>query len=104
MAVLIAKTTRATSDTARPLGARLAAFSYTLYLSHFPLLLVMRSWHTPYATVSAESILTYFAKIAVCLAAAWVLYLPFERNTARFRRLLRARSATDIVPSPCGKS
>lgn len=71
------------------LGPRLAAFSYTLYLTHYPLLLVMRSWHAPYHSFSAFSLLLYLAKIGVCVIAAWVLYLPFERKTPQVRRFLQ---------------
>jgi hypothetical protein len=75
------------------LGPSLAAFSYTLYLTHYPLLYWMRTWHQPYATFSSISLLAYLLKISVCLLVAWLMYLPFERNTSVVRRWLAAAVA-----------
>ena len=74
-------------------GPSLAAFSYTLYLTHYPLLYWMRTWHHPYATFSPISLLAYLLKISVCLLVAWLMYLPFERNTSVVRRWLAAAVA-----------
>jgi len=72
------------------LGTPLAAFSYTLYLTHYPLLYWMRTWHPPFESFSMISLLAYGLKVIACLLAAWLLYLPFERNTSAIRRWLIA--------------
>lgn len=69
-------------------GAPLAAFSYTLYLTHYPLLYLMRTWHSPFATFSLTSLYFYAIKVLACLFVAWLFYLPFERNTSTARRWL----------------
>ncbi|WP_162525199.1 acyltransferase family protein [Rariglobus hedericola] len=66
-------------------GPYLAAFSYTLYLTHYPLLLVMNTLHAPFQAFTPVSVCLFFIKIGVCVAVAWLVYLPFERNTARVR-------------------
>lgn len=66
-------------------GTPLAAFSYTLYLTHYPLLLVMRTWHAPFDSMSAGTLLLYCAKLVICMMVAWAFYLMFERHTAVVR-------------------
>jgi peptidoglycan/LPS O-acetylase OafA/YrhL len=75
------------------LGPPLAAYSYTLYLTHYPLLYWMRTWHVPFDSFSVISLLAYGLKVLACLLAAWLLYLPFERNTSAIRRWLIASKA-----------
>ena len=90
------------------LGPSLAAFSYTLYLTHYPLLLVMRTWHEPYRAFTAFTVLVYLLKLGVCLLAAWLLYLPFERNTPKVRRFIQrlfpGNQPVAASPLPCAKS
>ncbi len=73
-------------------GARLAAFSYTLYLTHYPVLALWdRFGSGRYATVEVGSLLYYGAKILSCLVFAWLFYLPFEARTSTIRSWLRGR-------------
>jgi peptidoglycan/LPS O-acetylase OafA/YrhL len=81
------------------LGPYLAAFSYTLYLTHYPILYLMRTWHQPFATFSPISLFAYLLKIVACLLVGWLLYLPFERNTPAVRRWL----ASALAPVVSGK-
>jgi peptidoglycan/LPS O-acetylase OafA/YrhL len=73
------------------LGKTLASFSYTLYLTHYPILLFL-AWLRPerHYDVTAVNLGTFAVKLAACLIVAWLLYLPFERRTDRFRAWLRA--------------
>lgn len=72
-------------------GTSLAAFSYTLYLTHYPLLLAMSHFGVARARrIDGASLFIYFAMIAFCLACAWVLYWLFEKRTPAVRRALRA--------------
>ncbi len=76
------------------LGGSLAAFAYTLYLTHYPVLQIWRIYDPArHAHADSASVALFFAKIVCCLFAAWLLYLPFERRTADFRRWVRARLA-----------
>lgn len=79
-------------------GVPLAGFSYSLYLVHFPLQLVMRTWHEPFDSLSTASLALFVLKLAVCIAAAWAFSVPFERSIPRLRTWLRRQSS----PQPVG--
>ncbi len=74
------------------LGTTLAAFSYTLYLTHMPILRIFASTST-----RLPELVTWYALFrlawwtAACLAVALVMYALFEKQTPRVRRWLRAR-------------
>ncbi len=72
------------------LGARLAAFSYTLYLTHYPVLALWDRFRpVRYETINALSLSWYGAKIFSALLVAWLIYLPFEAQTPVVRKWLR---------------
>lgn len=87
-------------------GERLAAFSFTLYVVHVPLLLAMRGQVAPYlpdgrlAPDSALHFAIYAGMLAALVLLAWLFHLPFEAQTGRLRRWLhglrtsRKRKAT----------
>jgi peptidoglycan/LPS O-acetylase OafA/YrhL len=93
---------RTTSNFAASLehwGMRLAAFSYTLYLTHYPVLALWDHFGPArYDTINVVSLLGYGGKIVSCLFLAWLLYLPFEAQTARVRTWLRLRSSRILTP------
>lgn len=70
-------------------GTYLAGFSYTLYLSHYPVLTLMH-YYSPnkFTAVDGWSLLLFLMKIVVCLVVAWLMFLPFEAHTSEFRRWL----------------
>lgn len=71
-------------------GTKLAAFSYTLYLTHYPLLYVWEHYLPErHASIDFPSCGLYLLRIASCLLFAWLLYLPFERNTSWVRRQMK---------------
>lgn len=68
------------------LGAKLATFSYTLYLTHYPLLLLWAAFYTrKHAAFSTESIGVFGAKVGSCLVLAVVLFWAFESRTEAVR-------------------
>ena len=82
------------------LGSRCAAFSYTLYLTHDPVIVIWEHLMPErFTCMSLFSILCYFAKVFSCLLVAWLLYLPFEARTATVRKWLRARVTSTTMPS-----
>jgi peptidoglycan/LPS O-acetylase OafA/YrhL len=73
-------------------GTILAAFSYTLYLTHYPILNLWEHFvpeRSP--SFTAVSFAIFIAKICSCLLVGWLLYLPFEANTSRVRAWIRER-------------
>jgi peptidoglycan/LPS O-acetylase OafA/YrhL len=77
------------------LGTTLAAFSYTLYLTHYPILNLWEHF-VPERSPSFTSVsfAIFMAKICSCLLAGWLLYIPFEANTPRVRAWMRERFIT----------
>lgn len=72
------------------LGTKLAAFSYTLYLTHYPLLYVWEYYFPErYRAIDLPSSGLYLLRIASCLLFGWLLYLPFERKTSWVRRQMK---------------
>ena len=76
----------------------LAAFSYTLYLTHYPLLLAFKEhgWER-LASVDARAFGLYGAAVVLCLVIAWAIYYPFERNTALVRDFMKRRLRRSAV-------
>lgn len=76
-------------------GERLAAFSFTLYVVHVPLLLWMRPRACPWfdngrlSPQDPASLLIYGALLGAIVLAAWLFHLPFEAQTYRLRSAIR---------------
>lgn len=71
-------------------GSKVAAFSYTLYLTHIPILYLWECYQPERnSAINLESVIWYLLRIASCLLFAWLFYLPFEKQTGRVRKLLR---------------
>lgn len=69
------------------LGSRLAAFSYTLYLIHWPVLGVIGTYLLPRRNeVSLISLGSFIAGCSLAILASVVMYFLFERHTAVLRR------------------
>ncbi len=78
------------------LGTWLAGFSYTLYLMHIPLIVVMEQagWLQRLTALDLKTFLVFSMNAALILLFSWLFYLPFERNTDRIRKWLRGLLAT----------
>jgi len=73
------------------LGGKLAAFSYTIYLTHYPALYVWEHYFPErHTAIDGISILWYLLRITSCVAFGWLCYLPFEKQTGRLRQWLRS--------------
>jgi peptidoglycan/LPS O-acetylase OafA/YrhL len=71
------------------LAAGLAAFSYTLYLTHRPTDALLGRFFGKADSLSFYSMTVYGSRIAICLAVAICFYFAFERNTDKVRAMLR---------------
>jgi peptidoglycan/LPS O-acetylase OafA/YrhL len=77
------------------LGKWLAEFSFTLYVLHVPVIHLLqhggRTWfgREKLDPSSATDLAVYFAILGVLMAASYLSYLLFERNTYRVRRFVK---------------
>ncbi|MEI6430357.1 MAG: hypothetical protein WCO45_18535 [Pseudanabaena sp. ELA607] len=71
------------------LGTILAGFSYTLYLIHYPLVKVIQQWIFPKSnSLNLMSITNFLLTCSIILGSAFLLYLPFEKQTNKLRQWL----------------
>lgn len=72
------------------LGETLANGSYTLYLTHYPILKLWEHYSGHRETIiDVRTVALWSAKVTLCLLVAMIMYLGFEMHTARIRRLLK---------------
>jgi len=75
-------------------GAALAACSYTLYLTHYPVLVFLGHFGWKRADrISLAALGSFVGAMACCFAAAWVLWFLFESRTGTVRNWVRSRLA-----------
>ena len=69
------------------LGGKLAAFSYTLYLTHMPVKAAIEFYFKleRAGSINLDSISIFIVKILICLALALFLYWLFEKRTTLVR-------------------
>jgi peptidoglycan/LPS O-acetylase OafA/YrhL len=66
----------------------LAAFSYTLYLTHYPINFAMNTIFPRSTSLTPEALAYFGLRISICLFAAALFYFCFERYTTALRRTL----------------
>jgi peptidoglycan/LPS O-acetylase OafA/YrhL len=67
-------------------SVKFSAFSYTLYLVHYPILCALTNHGFKRITVLNGTAYGMFALVVLgCVAVSWVMYWMFERNTAFVR-------------------
>lgn len=105
--VLARELAAANGSWAPALGARLAGFSYSLYLIHYPVLNLIRKWAEPSPHVGAWSMGLFLIRIVLCVVVGNLFYLCFERQTPQLRRWLRAlggsapaSASSELSPQP----
>jgi peptidoglycan/LPS O-acetylase OafA/YrhL len=84
------------------IGSFLADFSFSLYVIHVPLIFLMRHLNTSQLGIdeldpgSLSDFGMYLSMVAVTVLLAWLFHLPFEAQTYRVRRRLKAL----LLPRP----
>ena len=80
------------------IGKRLAGFSYSLYLTHAPVIYLLRTvlerkfaLALPIRAVNAQALTIMLFEGLVAVAVAWLFYLAFERHTGALRAAIRVR-------------
>ena len=67
-------------------GSALAAGSYTLYLTHYPVLLLCEHFDpVKHAAMDAAAFISFGLRLSLSLIAAWGLYWLFEKRTPQVR-------------------
>ncbi|MGB3646403.1 MAG: acyltransferase [Mesorhizobium sp.] len=87
-------------------GSNLAAFSYSLYLVHYPVIMLL-SYHTERSVrVDATSLVHFSIVMLASLCAAYIAYVGFEKHTGRVRKMVRLigmkssmQADTELVPA-----
>ncbi|MEJ0024530.1 MAG: acyltransferase [Rhizomicrobium sp.] len=72
------------------LGGGLAAFSYSLYLIHYPVLLVLGRYLPPVHRIDFANCALLAGRVAIAMLAGYVFYLAFETHIGRVRSWLRS--------------
>lgn len=74
------------------LGRRFASGSYTLYLTHYPVLMVWKTVQsTPVAVFNKYYLGLFLIKILSCLIVSWLMYHAFERHTPDVRKWIKSK-------------
>lgn len=81
-------------------GTILAAFSYTLYLTHYPILYAIEYYAFGRASrIDAGALGRLLMATVICLVAATMLYWVFEKRTPNVRRWLKTMLQSRSVPA-----
>jgi len=73
-------------------GTRLADFSYTLYLTHLPIVYMLVHFGFPKSqSINAVSIGYYLSAIAISLVSAYAIYLVFEKRTKYVKQIMKMK-------------
>ena len=79
-------------------GQRLAGFSYSLYLTHAPVIYLLRTvlerkfgLPLPIRAISAQALAIMLFEGLIAIAVAWLFHLAFERHTGALRAAIRTR-------------
>ena len=86
-------------------GRRLAGFSYSLYLTHSPVIYLLRTMFDrefgvalPTRAVTLPALAIMLIEGLIALAVAWLFYLAFERHTGALRAAIRIGSDARRLP------
>lgn len=75
------------------LGTVLAASSYTLFLTHYPIIHLLQWFGLQRAhDINYVTIGIYVGCIVICLVSSWLLYLCFEKHTNRVKNWVKRRN------------
>lgn len=73
-------------------GTKLAAFSYTLYLTHVLVLRLLEHFGAPKSTeVNVQSVMLYVAWLCVAMLFAYIVYFFFEKRTSFCKRYIKRK-------------
>jgi peptidoglycan/LPS O-acetylase OafA/YrhL len=82
----------------RSLTSYFSNISYSLYLFHYPILVVLDQFFPRAESITATSIGYFLVRCGIVLALVHVLYLCFEAQTPKIRKALRNRFIDARLP------
>ena len=71
-------------------GTMLASFSYSLYLTHYQVIRLMRTFGIEqYDVINAKTVFFFLCEVLFCVLSAYLFYLLTERQTGKVKRYVR---------------
>ena len=90
--LVIIKPTKKWTLKLNEIGTKLAAFSYTLYLTHVLVLRMLEYYNAPKSeSVDFISISWYIGELTIALLVAYVVYWCFEKRTAEVKSWVKSK-------------
>lgn len=87
------------------LCSNLAKASYTLYLTHFPLIHFFGTFGLEQASeINVKTLGIFIGVIVISVLFSLVFYYLFERHTLRFRNYLKQKWSSDNSPAQAGQN
>ena len=73
-------------------SSKLSGFSYTLYLTHYPLMSLLAFWGFPKSKqLDITSIIYYILAVLISLVVAYLIYLISEKQTSSVKHLIKKK-------------
>ena len=73
------------------MGSKLADFSYTLYLTHYPLMYLLAYYGFPKSKqVNVQSIFLYIVTLIIGVTVAYLIYLVSEKQTNKIKAMIKS--------------
>jgi len=74
------------------MSSKLSDFSYTLYLTHYPLMSLLSYWGLPKSTqIEITSLFYYLMAVLISLVVAYLIYLISEKQTSKVKHLIKEK-------------
>lgn len=89
--MLLLKTTNSKLQRFNTIAKLFSNFSYSLYLTHAPLLALLLFYFPTQQQIDIYSVSLFIGRIALCLAFAWIFNVIFERGSYLIRAQVKER-------------
>ena len=74
------------------IGSHLAGFSYSLYLTHYPLMSLLKNWGFPKSEeLSIKSISLYILEVFLAMLTSYLIYSISEKHTYKIKNLIKSK-------------
>lgn len=73
------------------MGTKLASFSYTLYLTHFPILELFKHYYSTADVINKNSVGLYMAELVTVIIASLIFYHIGEKHTNKIKMFMKGK-------------